>query len=407
MATATPLTGAARDRRSPARRRARPWSLLALSCLVAAVLLALPLVFLLLEAHGAGAADGRPPDLPPADRHPAVEHRPADRGGDASCARSSAPLAAWCVERTDLPGRRIWAVLVVVPLRHPRLRGQLRLGVALHLGAGLPGRGARDDPGRLPAGLPAGRGQPAQRRPGPGGGGPQPRARAGPAPSSGSPSARPGAPSSAAACWSRWSCWPSTARSRSSATRPSPPRSSPSSRSPSTSPPPARCRWCSSLLSLLVLAGEGAARAAGAGSAGPARWPSATMPATAPGPGDAAGARPVRRAGRCSRWACRSGPAVYWMLDGVPPALPAGRRLHAQRRLAHRRSTAAAPAALATVMALPVALLAVRHRGRMRHAPRAQHLPGPGACRAWSSRSPCPTSPSATRTASATRARRS
>ena len=27
--------------------------------------------------------------------------------------------AAWCVERTDLPGRRIWAVLVVVPLAIP------------------------------------------------------------------------------------------------------------------------------------------------------------------------------------------------------------------------------------------------------------------------------------------------
>ena len=28
-------------------------------------------------------------------------------------------LAAWCVERTDLPGRRIWAVLVVVPFAIP------------------------------------------------------------------------------------------------------------------------------------------------------------------------------------------------------------------------------------------------------------------------------------------------
>ena len=27
--------------------------------------------------------------------------------------------AAWCVERTDLPGRRVWAVLVVVPLAIP------------------------------------------------------------------------------------------------------------------------------------------------------------------------------------------------------------------------------------------------------------------------------------------------
>ena len=28
-------------------------------------------------------------------------------------------LAAWCVERTNLPGRRMWAVLVVVPFAIP------------------------------------------------------------------------------------------------------------------------------------------------------------------------------------------------------------------------------------------------------------------------------------------------
>ena len=30
-----------------------------------------------------------------------------------------ATAAAWCVERTDLPGRRLWAVLVAVPLAIP------------------------------------------------------------------------------------------------------------------------------------------------------------------------------------------------------------------------------------------------------------------------------------------------
>src|ERR1700689_5344210 len=29
------------------------------------------------------------------------------------------PAAAWCPERTDLPGRRVWAALVVVPLAIP------------------------------------------------------------------------------------------------------------------------------------------------------------------------------------------------------------------------------------------------------------------------------------------------
>ena len=36
-----------------------------------------------------------------------------------------ATAAAWFVERTDLPGRRLWAVLAVVPLAIPSLRCQL------------------------------------------------------------------------------------------------------------------------------------------------------------------------------------------------------------------------------------------------------------------------------------------
>ncbi len=37
----------------------------------------------------------------------------------ALCAPSSATGTAWLVERTDLPGRRVWAVLLVVPLAIP------------------------------------------------------------------------------------------------------------------------------------------------------------------------------------------------------------------------------------------------------------------------------------------------
>ena len=92
-------------------------ALLTVSYLVAAIL-ALPLVFLLIEAHGAGLA--------------AVAHlifRPLTGTllwntvrltvvVTAACA-AIGTAAAWCVERTDLPGRRVWAVLVVVPLAIP------------------------------------------------------------------------------------------------------------------------------------------------------------------------------------------------------------------------------------------------------------------------------------------------
>ena len=100
-----------------ARRPPRPWGLLAISVAVIAVLAA-PLVFLLVEAHGAGVST--------------VEHL-VFRGMTASLLWNTVRLtvvvtalcaiigtaAAWCIERTDLPGRRIWAVLVVIPLAIP------------------------------------------------------------------------------------------------------------------------------------------------------------------------------------------------------------------------------------------------------------------------------------------------
>jgi iron(III) transport system permease protein len=99
------------------RRPQRPVALLTVSYLVAAILV-LPLVFLLIEAQGAGASD--------------VVHlivRPLTGTLLWNTIRLTAVVtvacavigtgAAWCVERTDLPGRRVWAVLVVVPLAIP------------------------------------------------------------------------------------------------------------------------------------------------------------------------------------------------------------------------------------------------------------------------------------------------
>jgi iron(III) transport system permease protein len=102
---------------APTRRRTRPWSLLVGSGIVAAVLLA-PLVFLLIEANGAGAST--------------IAHliwRSLTRSLLWNTVRLTVvvtflcavigTLAAWCVERTNLPGRHVWAVLVVIPFAIP------------------------------------------------------------------------------------------------------------------------------------------------------------------------------------------------------------------------------------------------------------------------------------------------
>src|SRR5208282_1865181 len=100
-----------------ARRTRLPVALTAAGFAVAAVL-ALPLVFLLIEARGAGAA---------AVTHLIFRQMTADLLWNtvrltvvvtALCAVIGT-AAAWCVERTNLPGRRVWAVLVVVPLAIP------------------------------------------------------------------------------------------------------------------------------------------------------------------------------------------------------------------------------------------------------------------------------------------------
>jgi iron(III) transport system permease protein len=99
------------------RRRLRPYALLISATLITAALL-VPLAFLLIEARGAGVST--------------MEHlifRPLTgellwntvRLTVAVTALSAVigTATAWCTERTDLPGRRWWAVLVVVPLAIP------------------------------------------------------------------------------------------------------------------------------------------------------------------------------------------------------------------------------------------------------------------------------------------------
>jgi iron(III) transport system permease protein len=104
-----------RQRRRSAPRT--PRSLLAISALIAAVM-ALPLIFLFVLAHHAGPAEVRSlitrrltlTLLWNTVRLTAVV--------TALCA-AIGTATAWCIERTNVPGRALWAVLVVVPLAIP------------------------------------------------------------------------------------------------------------------------------------------------------------------------------------------------------------------------------------------------------------------------------------------------
>jgi len=115
-------TGTLADRRSEQaavapRRARRPVVLLTVSCLIAAIL-ALPLVFLLIEAHGAGASQVAQLIFRPLTFTLLWNTIRLTVVVTAACAVIGT-AAAWWVERTDLPGRRAWAVLVMVPLAIP------------------------------------------------------------------------------------------------------------------------------------------------------------------------------------------------------------------------------------------------------------------------------------------------
>jgi iron(III) transport system permease protein len=109
--------GAARQRPGPGWLRRRPSGLVLVSAAVAVVLI-LPLAFLLTEAAGAGLGT--------------VAHliaRPLTGQLLWNTVRLGVVVtvlcaiigtgSAWLVERTDLPGRRMWAVLLVIPLAIP------------------------------------------------------------------------------------------------------------------------------------------------------------------------------------------------------------------------------------------------------------------------------------------------
>jgi iron(III) transport system permease protein len=100
-----------------ARRRRTPLFLVCASVAVAAVLLS-PLVFLLIEAQGAGISSVWDLIWRPVTATLLWNTVRLMVVVTVLCAIIGT-LAAWCVERTDLPGRRVWAVLVVVPFAIP------------------------------------------------------------------------------------------------------------------------------------------------------------------------------------------------------------------------------------------------------------------------------------------------
>ncbi len=101
----------------PARRAPRPWVLVGASAGVA-IVLALPLTFLLIETASSGSSRIMHLIFRPLTLSLLWNTVRLTLAVTALCAVIGT-TAAWLVERTDLPGRRLWAVLVVVPLAVP------------------------------------------------------------------------------------------------------------------------------------------------------------------------------------------------------------------------------------------------------------------------------------------------
>jgi iron(III) transport system permease protein len=101
----------------PARRPRRPTGLLLIATVIAA-LLAVPLVFLLIESSRAGWGTVGSQIFQPLTGTLLWNTVRLTLAVTAACAILGT-ATAWLVERTDLPGRRIFAVLLVVPLAIP------------------------------------------------------------------------------------------------------------------------------------------------------------------------------------------------------------------------------------------------------------------------------------------------
>ena len=135
------------------------------------------------------------------------------------------------------------------------------------------------------------------------------------------------------------------------------------------------------VLGLVVLAGERPLTGAGAGSAGRVRWPTRAPSATRAGPGHAAGPARLRGCSSVCALGVPVGAVVYWIVRGGRRSTPVGASL-CSRRVAHRRATAPRPPRWPLRMALPVALLVAPPPPAGTGGSSSDHLPGAGHARA-------------------------
>ena len=119
------------------------------------------------------------------------------------------------------------------------------------------------------------------------------------------------------------------------------------------------------LFSLLVLAGEGLLRGRGRVAAR-ARWPSASTRRSGLA-GPAGRSLALFAALVLLALGVPIASTIYWMADGQPSSLAGGANVSLLDAAGHTALYGGTAAALATVMAFPVAMLAIRHGGRMRH----------------------------------------
>ncbi|HTT51669.1 MAG TPA: iron ABC transporter permease [Streptosporangiaceae bacterium] len=118
--SAPPRPAVPRPASRPGRRAGRPAQprLLTAAAVGVALVLAIPLVFLLIEAAGSGAGADAQLIFRPLTATLLWNTVQLTVVVTALCAVIGT-AAAWCVERTSLPGRKVWAVLIVVPLAIP------------------------------------------------------------------------------------------------------------------------------------------------------------------------------------------------------------------------------------------------------------------------------------------------
>ena len=139
----------------------------------------MPLVFLVVQAVQVGWAELQPALLfRSLTAMLVLEHGLAWSSSSTVLCAVVGTLAAWFVERTDLPGRRLFAILVVIPLGIPDFVVSFGWRAIFPAIGGFWAAVLVMTLAVYPAGLPAGGGQPAHRRPGARRGGAQPRPRA-------------------------------------------------------------------------------------------------------------------------------------------------------------------------------------------------------------------------------------